>query len=118
MKKLFYNCIKLLITSYIIFLILVVFYFFATDTGHYLFALALETRWSKAEPKTKQELEKIIFCYNIKTISPTQSLWGSKYKLNSDEKMIQYCIMWDEKCPLDVVVDTNNNIKAIFTSYE
>ena len=90
----------------------------ATDMGHYLFALALETRWSKADPKTKQELEKYLFCYNIKTISPTQSWWGQNYKLNSDEKMIQYCIMWDEKCPLDVVVDTNNNIKAIFTSYE
>ena len=91
---------------------------FLTGGGHYIFAFALETRWSKVKPETKQELEKYLYCYYTKNISPTQSLWGWSYNLKPDEKMIQYCIMWDENCPLDVVYNNKNIIKAIFTSYE
>ncbi|MCK5852231.1 hypothetical protein KAH27_04300 [bacterium] len=91
---------------------------FLTDGGHYLFALALETKWNKANPKTKQELEKNLYCYYTKIISPSQSLWGRSCNIKPDEKMIQYCIMWDENCSLDVVYNNKNKIKAIYTSYE
>lgn len=40
------------------------------------------------------------------------------YKLKSNERMMQYQILWNKDCPLDVVYDQNNNIVQIYTSYE
>ncbi len=90
----------------------------ASDTGHYVFALMLESRWSKSDPQTKDELEQHIFCYKTRVIQPSESMWGNSYKLKDGERVVQYCILWDENCPLDVVYDSEDNIKAIFTSYE
>ena len=93
-------------------------FFIFSSTGHYFIALFMESRWNKVDPKTKEELESYLYFYNTKIINPTNSMWGCKYDLNDSEKMLQYQIMWDKNCPLDVVYDSNNNIKVIFTSYE
>jgi hypothetical protein len=90
----------------------------ATGTTAYLYALHLESRWTKADPKTKEVLEKYLNCYTLREIQPTDSRWGIHYELKAGERMLQYSILWNRNCPLDVVYDTNDAIRAIFTSYE
>ena len=89
---------------------------FKTDSGHYAFCLMNETRWMKAQTQT--ELEGMIWSYNSTPISPSQSSWGNSYSLKEDERMIQYHILKDTNCPLDVVYNGNGQIQALFTSYE
>jgi hypothetical protein len=93
-------------------------WFTATGGTAYFYALCLENRWSKADPKTKSELEGYLHLYSLVQIDPKTSLWGRSYVLQEGERMMQYRLLWDKKCPLDVVYDKQNNIKAIFTSYE
>ena len=90
----------------------------ATGEHSYIFALMLESRWSRAKPTTKTQLESYLHCYKTRQIAPSQSMWGRHYEIKPGERMLQYCILWDERCPLDVVYDDTDNIKAIFTSYE
>ncbi len=82
----------------------------------YIYAVHLEDKWEKANPKTKPELEKFLDHYSTHIIEPSESLWGSGYELRKNERMVQYLILWS--MPLDVVYDNEDNIKAIYTSYE
>jgi len=84
----------------------------------YPYALYLESRWLPANPKTKQELEKHLHLYYTRPIDPKESMWGSDFHLADNQRMIQYCILWNRRCPLDVVYDSRDNIVRIFTSYE
>lgn len=86
------------------------------DGTSYMFACLLESRWSEADPKTKIEMESYLHLYTTKQIHPTNSGWGSHYELKNGERMIQYMILF--RSPLDVVYDSNDFVKAIFTSYE
>ena len=89
---------------------------FKTDSGHYVFCLMNDTRWMKAQ--TQNELEGMIWSYNSIPISPSRSLWGNSYSLKEDERMIQYHILKDTNCPLDVVYNSEGQIQSLFTSYE
>ena len=92
---------------------------FTADGGPaYFYALHLESKWSKADPKTKADLEKYLHCYSLREIKPKDSMWGNGYELKSGERMMQYGILWNNNCPLDVVYDKDDNISAIYTSYE
>lgn len=84
----------------------------------YIYAGYLENKWIKENPKTKNQLEKHLSLYSIHEIKPQESMWGNKYQMKDNERMLQYRILWNRKCPLDVVYDSENNIKRIFTSYE
>lgn len=97
---------------------LVVGFLLLTGEHSYIFALILESRWSKANPTSKAQLESYLHCYKTREIQPSQSMWGNQYQMKPGERMTQYCLLWDERCPLDVVYDDSDNIKAIFTSYE
>ena len=99
-------------------LIAAVIWLTATGTTAYLYALHLESKWNKAEPKTKADLEKYLHCYSLREIQPKESMWGNGYNLKDGERMMQYGILWNKKCPLDVVYDKDDNISAIYTSYE
>jgi hypothetical protein len=88
------------------------------DAIAYLYALQLEARWSKANPATKHQLESYLHLYRTRQIQPSQSMWGKRYTLQPNERMIQYCVLWTAGCPLDVVYDDRDNIKEIYTSYE
>ena len=92
---------------------------FTADGGFaYFYARHLESKWSKAGPKTKADLEKHLHCYSLQEIPPKDSRWGSGHELKSGERMMQYGILWNKKCPLDVVYDKDDNVRAIYTSYE
>ena len=92
---------------------------FTADGGFaYIYALHLESKWSKADPKTRADLEKYLHCYSLREIQPNDSMWGNGYELKNGERMMQYCILWNKNCPLDVVYDKDDAIRAIFTSYE
>jgi len=68
--------------------------------------------------KSRTEMERIVVLFSSHEIRPEQSMWGKHYNLSPDEIMIQYRILWDSGCPLDVVYDTKGEVKAVFTSYE
>lgn len=91
-------------------------FIFGTGWGHYLFCLMNETGWEKAQ--TRQQLEAKLWWASSQTILPTQSRWGYQYVLKDGEDMVQYLILKDQDCPLDVVYDRNDRVKALFTSYE
>lgn len=81
----------------------------------YLYCLAREKSWSAA--KTEAELDRRMWAfYSKRSIAPSNSSWGWSYTLKPDERMIQYLIFSKE--PLDVVLDGQSRIVAIFTSYE
>ena len=82
----------------------------------YLYALYLESNWSKVNPTSRAGLEKYLHLYSTREISPSESNWGRDYKLGEGERMVQYLILWKE--PLDVVYDKDENIMVIYTSYE
>ena len=84
--------------------------------GGYAYACHLESRWSKADPKTKAELEKYLSLYSEKVIDQKKSLWGHDYKMAGNERMVQYMILGS--APLDVVYDNRDIVKMIYTSYE
>lgn len=109
---------KIKISILLTFVLAIILMVWLTSTGitAYIFALVLEERWNKAQPKTRNELEQYLYLYSTKTILPSQSMWGWNYELKDDEKMVQYLLLW--KAPLDVVYDSNDNIRAIYTSYE
>ena len=92
------------------------YWLFKTERGHYAFCLMNEARWMKAH--TQSDLEAMLWNYNSQTISPTQSAWGHFYQLNNGETMVQYLILKDPTCPLDVVYSSDGKIQALFTSYE
>jgi hypothetical protein len=94
---------------------LLVFLFYLFAAGPYLWALQLESKWRPANPKTLAELESMLSIYTKRDISPEQSGWGSDHKLKSGERMIQYSLLGS---PLDVVYKSDNEIVAIYTSYE
>lgn len=92
---------------------------FNADGGFaYFYALRLESKWSKADPKTKDDLEKYLHFYSLREIQPKDSMWGNGYDLDDGERMMQYRILWNKNCPLDVVYDKDDAIRAIYTSYE
>jgi hypothetical protein len=93
-------------------------WFTAIGGTAYFYAIYLEDKWEKADPKTKQELEKYLLFYSLYQIEPKDSEWGKEYQLQTGERMMQYRILWHKECPLDVVYDQGDNIKHIFTSYE
>jgi|AntAceMinimDraft_17_1070374.scaffolds.fasta_scaffold292274_1 hypothetical protein len=108
---------KILKISLLLVVVLVIIYWLtANGVTAYFYASLLEYRWVKAEPKTKPELEQYLYLYSTEMIQPSQSMWGWDYELKNDEKMVQYLLLW--KAPLDVVYDSNDNIKMIYTSYE
>lgn len=87
-----------------------------TEGGHYSFCLMNESRWRKAHAQS--DLEAMLWSYNSQPISPAQSSWGYSYSLKDGERMIQYHILKDTNCPLDVVYNSEGQIQALFTSYE
>ena len=87
-----------------------------TGCGSYFYASYLESRWSKADPKTKIELEKYLHLYSERIFDPKTSLWGHDRKMAGDERMVQYLILWSQ--PLDVVYDDHDRVRMIYTSYE
>ena len=106
------------ITILLVVVLIIIFMVWLTATGGtaYIFALILEDRWTKANPKTRIELEQYLYLYSTKTIQPSQSMWGWDYELKNGEQMVQYLLLWN--APLDVVYDSNDNIRMIYTSYE
>lgn len=98
-------------------LVLVSFFVFSSS-GHYIVALLMERQWAKANPKSRRDFEQYLYCYNKIQIDPKQSLWGKHYTLLDGDVMIQYQICWDKDCPLDIVYDSNDQVRAVFTSYE
>ena len=102
----------------VIALVAAIIWFTAIGGTAYLYALHLESKWSKANPKTKVEMENYLHCYTLREIQPKDSMWGNGYELKSGERMMQYCILWNKNCPLDVVYDKDDNISVIYTSYE
>lgn len=99
-------------------IIAVIAWFTAIGGTAYLYALHLESKWSKADPKTKVDMEKYLHFYSLREIQPKDSMWGNGYELKDGERMMQYCILWNKNCPLDVVYDKDDTIRAIYTSYE
>lgn len=88
----------------------------AADTGSYVWALHLESKWWQAKPKTRTEMESYLALYRVKTIQPQESMWGNRHLLKPGEQMVQYMILWN--APLDVVYDRDDRIVARYTSYE
>jgi hypothetical protein len=105
-----------LIIAVTVALVAVIIWFTANGSTAYLYALYLECKWQPQNPKSKLELEQYLHLYSTKVIQPTDSEWGRNDKLNKDERMMRYLILWS--APLDVVYDRSDNIKAIHTSYE
>ena len=95
---------------------LFIVYLISTGFLAYIYAVHLEEQWINADTKTKAELEIFLHYYSTSVIKPSESLWGNRHKLRNGERMVQYLILWS--MPLDVVYDSKNNIKAIYTSYE
>lgn len=89
---------------------------FMTEDGHYAFCLMNEARWMKAQ--TRDDLEAMLWGYDSQAISPSQSAWGHGYPLRNGETMVQYHVLKDPTCPLDVVYNSEGHIQALFTSYE
>jgi hypothetical protein len=108
------------IIAWIAILVLIIFplLWFVAGVPAYFYALYLEGNWTKAEVKTKKELEQYLHLYSLHKIEPNDSFWGNNYVLKEGERIMQYRILWRKDCPLDVVYDENDNIKTIFTSYE
>ncbi len=90
----------------------------ASGTAAYLYARHLESQWSKAAPKTKADLEEYLHFYSMREIQPQDSIWGKGHELKAGERMLQYGILWNKNCPLDVVYDKDDQVIAIYTSYE
>jgi hypothetical protein len=90
------------------------------DAGHemvaYVWAVHLENTWQRAQPRTRAELERSLSLYTVREIRPSESCWGSRREPASDEKMMQYLILWH--APLDVVYDGSDRIRMIYASYE
>ena len=93
-----------------------VFLYVLADLTAYAYACHLESNWSKANSKTKVELEKYLNLYSEKVIDQKTSMWGHDHKMAANERMVQYLILW--LAPLDVVYDDRDNVKTIYTSYE
>lgn len=87
-----------------------------TEPGHYVFCLMNEGRWERSE--TQAELEATLWFYTSRQIAPSESSWGHQYVLRDGERMMQYLILKDPTCPLDIVYDRNGKVTARFTSYE
>jgi endonuclease/exonuclease/phosphatase (EEP) superfamily protein YafD len=109
---------KLLLVVFLAFGAPTAVWFVATGGHSYLYALLLESKWRAARPQTKQEMEAILSFYREKEIQPAQSSWGRNYHLEQGERMVQYQILYDSSCPLDVVYDSEDKVRVIFTSYE
>jgi hypothetical protein len=86
------------------------------DDIAYFYALILESRWERAKPETRAQLEHYIWLASVRAILPHESRWGRSYELKPGEHMTQYLILGH--APLDVVYDQGDRIQAIFTSYE
>ncbi|MCD6050668.1 MAG: hypothetical protein K0Q55_2071 [Verrucomicrobia bacterium] len=81
----------------------------------YIYCLSREKSWLAA--KTEAELDGRMWAfYTKRAIAPSDSMWGKRYALKPDERMIQYLIFAKE--PLDVVFDRESRVVAAFTSYE
>lgn len=91
-------------------------YSYGWDLVAYWYALRLESKWSAASPKSRNELEEQLSLYSRTTISPRNSSWGRYYTLKANERMVRYNIML--RAPLDVVYDNEDRIIGIYTSYE
>ena len=93
-------------------------WFTAAGGTAYLYALHLESKWRQAAPKTQADLENQLHGYSSREIQPKDSIWGSGHELQPGERMMQYRILWNKNCPLDVVYDPDGQVRAIYTSYE
>jgi hypothetical protein len=100
-----------------IFIIFVTWFTWIGGTA-YGYASYLEAKWIKDHPKTKGDLEKYLNLYSLHQIDPKTSMWGWHYELQPGERMMQYRILWNKNCPLDVVYDESDKIIHIYTSYE
>ncbi len=74
-----------------------------TDCGSYCMALAMEPLWLGQGIKTRGQLERRLFFTRSRPIDPSDSMWGHVHRLKPGDQMIQYGIMWNFDCPLDVV---------------
>ncbi len=86
-------------------------------TAH-LYALWIESKWGEANPKNKKELEKFLRYYSEHQIHPENSVWGSNYKLQPNERMVQYRILWNKNCPLDIVYDHKAPQQNLWVDWE
>lgn len=89
-----------------------------TDCGSYCVALTMEPLWLGQGVNTRGQLERRLFFTRSRQIDPADSMWGHVHRLKPGEQMIQYGIMWNFDCPLDVVYDSLDRIVQIYTSYE
>ena len=89
--------------------------FYLIATGPYMWALHLESKWRRANPQTRSELEAVLAGYTKKDILPAQSGWGQNHQLKPGEKMTRYSLLG---APLDVVLSADDKIIAIYTTYE
>lgn len=89
---------------------------FLTGVPGYLWALHLERSWSRTAPASRADLESHLALYSTEIISPSQSAWGCHYILMPGERMIRYNLLWS--APLDVVYNSDDRIRRIFTTYE
>ncbi len=110
--------IKYFIVLIFFILIAMSIWFTAIGGTAYIYTGYLESRWIKENPSTMQELESILKFYSKHEITTAESSWGGYYILKSDERMIQYRILWNKNCPLDVVYNDKDKIVRMFTSYE
>ena len=90
--------------------------FFYGAIGPYLWALHLETKWMEAEPKTKSEMESYLSLYSEKEISFDTPGWGMDHPIKPGERMVRYSILLG--APLDVVYTDDDNLVAVYTTYE
>ena len=74
------------------------FIWFTAGVPAYFYALYLEGNWTKAEPKTKNELEQYLHLYSLHQIEPKDSFWGHQYVLQAGERMLQYRISFIVFC--------------------
>ena len=96
-------------------IILAVFWLGLYTSGYFLAHYEYE-KLIKAEPKTRTEVEDILFLYKSKNIGAEKSMWGKEYSMKEQEYCRQYVILLMN--PIDVIYDQNDNVIRVFASYE
>ncbi len=81
----------------------------------YLYCLSRENSWMKAI--NEGDLEHRLFAFYSKNpITPESSSWGRNHVLREGQRMTRYLIFGKE--PLDVVINADGTLDAVYTSYE
>ena len=65
--------------------------------------------------RTRADVEKSLFLFDSRQISIEESLWGNTHLLKPGEYCQQYLIL---NQPIDIVYNHNDDVVAIYSSYE